>query len=636
MSAARAPAHRDEDPAPSLFAVPWASEPFELFRLLSSSGFTVYANEAGRLVTSGGERNGDGARIVAFRIKTFADVLFIMTIDPVIKAIDIAHDGLRARVLSFTAVDLGRIRKLALRHPGHGAFVAAAPDDGGAEVDLSSNREKASEWETLELVPFDAKLPPEFSRIVEGMSRALDGHATAEELVSWLRDEPADIIAGAGAAVLRVATPEMLGRIGIAAAHTPALLDRLVSLVPDDTWITVALRDLAVWLPQRPVSKRLSIGRDLDHLPTVCANHKATSSLGSRLVTQARRHVEPRRSLAVLATARNEGLYFLEFIAHYIALGAEHIFIYSNNNNDSSDELLAALADAGVITWIDNVFVPHVDGQVKAYSHYLSFLPDGLDFEWTLIVDLDEFVVLDTNRYSSLPDLLRERRAQGANAVAMSWMMFMPGGQLRWDAAPLIARFDQREPHDNAAVKSVFITREVVTSHPHDPVFTPGVEVTYLGATGERHWWPGRDLPPSSGVPLYQGAWINHYFSKSAEEYIWKISRNRGGFVIQESLQADPERLGTVASWFEAETPRDRQAHRHLAGLEAELAKLRAIPGVAEAEAKVVGTFHARVDQLREDMVAALANIAEDVAWKSGAARVLTHIADEAGETTPT
>ena len=133
----------------------------------------------------------------------------------------------------------------------------------------------------------------------------------------------------------------------------------------------------------------------------------------------------------------------------------------------------------------------------KAYTHYLSCLPQALDYEWTLIVDLDEFVVLDMNQHASLASLLRARRAEGANAVALSWMMFTPSGKRRWAPEPLIARFDRREPHDNAHIKSAVITRDAQSSLPHDPCFTPGVAVRFVGVTGERHWWPGSEAPAS-------------------------------------------------------------------------------------------------------------------------------------------
>ena len=622
------------DVVPSLFALPGELDGFSLFTVRSSSGFVVYANVAGRLVTNRSHPNGAAGPVVGFRVKAQPGTLFLVTATSATPVIDLDSDLLRAPVISYTVSDSQEANRVTLRHPEHGGFVSAAPGGDDIEVDLSSNRSAPDFWELFELVPLNGRLSTRFSDLIAGVARAFGRDPGAEQLLRWVRAEAPQLLIDAGAAVLRVAAPENLGQLGLAALHEPAVFDLLQLMLPADPWTSDVLRQLCFWVANRSVSRRISVGKDLDFLAYQCAVQKASGSIGARLVTQTRRCIDPTRSLAVLATARNEGMYFLEFVAHYRALGAEHVFIYSNDNNDNSDELLAALADAGAITWINNSFDPHVDGQTKAYSHHLSCLPDGLDFEWTLVVDLDEFLVLDTDRFSSLPDLLQERRAAGANAVAMSWMVFTPSGRYRWEPAPLIERFDQREWEDNTAVKTAFVTRDAVSSFPHDPVFTPGVNVTYVGATGEPHWWPARDIPPSNGPPIYRNAWVNHYFFKSAEEFIWKASRNRGGFRIKETLRVEPEQLGDLANLVEATTPVDVQAQRHLPALQTSLAHLRSLPGVAEAEAKVIRTFRARVDQLLAEADRSLARAPDDAPFKPAVGRMLARVETLAREPT--
>jgi hypothetical protein len=53
--------------------------------------------------------------------------------------------------------------------------------------------------------------------------------------------------------------------------------------------------------------------------------------------------IVPGRRVAVVGTMRDDGIYTLEWIAHYRALGFEHLVIYTNDNADGSEVLLRHL-----------------------------------------------------------------------------------------------------------------------------------------------------------------------------------------------------------------------------------------------------------------------------------------------------
>ena len=51
------------------------------------------------------------------------------------------------------------------------------------------------------------------------------------------------------------------------------------------------------------------------------------ASFAHRCNALARTHVAPRRTLAVLASARNEGLYLLEWVAYHKLIGVERLLM---------------------------------------------------------------------------------------------------------------------------------------------------------------------------------------------------------------------------------------------------------------------------------------------------------------------
>ena len=180
-----------------------------------------------------------------------------------------------------------------------------------------------------------------------------------------------------------------------------------------------------------------------------------TITAAHTLSAAARASVPPRRPVCVVATARNEGLYLLEWIAYHHLVGAEALFIYSNDNSDGSDDLLRALALSGEITWIENHLDVGRGAQPKAYGHAFSVLPGVLDYRWSLVIDLDEFFSFDVGRFRSLPDYIAWQETQRVDAISLNWLVYGSGGASAWSNGPMVERFTKRLPWIDPHIKSL-------------------------------------------------------------------------------------------------------------------------------------------------------------------------------------
>lgn len=315
----------------------------------------------------------------------------------------------------------------------------------------------------------------------------------------------------------------------------------------------------------------------------------------------ARRSVAPRKTVAVVAAARNEGLYLLEWIAHYRSLGVDHIFLYGDDNTDGSNALLNVLAQTGVITWINNPVLPGRGAQSQAYGHAFSMLPHTLDYRWTLLVDLDELLYLDPARFPSLPDYLAWQEAQPVDAIAFNWVIFGSGGEAQWRDAPMSERFCHRMPYTDAHVKMAVRSSLPMHAYPHRGVFDPRQASVGRSASGGPHLHAGD--PSISVLPEEDAAWIAHYFFKSAEEFLWKTSRNRGD---QDMVPgASPNGLDLPAARFFLDqhgAPRLLADTRMFPGAPAraaELARLQALPGAFQATQAIKFLHSQGMAQLR-------------------------------------
>jgi hypothetical protein len=247
-----------------------------------------------------------------------------------------------------------------------------------------------------------------------------------------------------------------------------------------------------------------------------------------------RRHVEPRQRACVLATARNEGLYLLEWLAYHKALGFKQFFIYSNDNVDGSDDLLRALAEVGEVVWTNNTVDSGVKPQWKAYNHALQFTPEILDFDWTLVIDLDEYLSLNRDFFATIDQYLDWAERSEVDVICFNWFVIGSNGETHWRDEPLRKRFPGRpsvlSPGSAASpfVKSMFRTRHFPVSMPHHPIGYRE-EKFIMKASSSRPFiydpTKGQGMSVETDCRM---AWISHYFFKSNEEFVLKFSRARG------------------------------------------------------------------------------------------------------------
>jgi hypothetical protein len=298
--------------------------------------------------------------------------------------------------------------------------------------------------------------------------------------------------------------------------------------------------------------------------------------------------IGPRRRAAVVATMRDDGIYVLEWIAHYRALGFEHLFIYTNDNADGSEILLRQLADLEVITLIESETSGRVSPEVKAFNHAVHLLHALRDYEWVLFVDSDEYLVpAPAYGMSVAPvlDALDRRYPDGsAAAIAYQWLWYNSAMIFERQPGLLAERFQYATPY--RLTKSLVRLRDVLSMRrQHLPELRPGCIVVDSAFN-----------PLDIARPLkewsveYGGGRINHYWPKSFEEFSLKKARG-DALKLTDNLYARDFRL--FFEWNGPDTPETYHPAdpAFLDAVRCGIAELRAMPGVAAAEAEVERGF---------------------------------------------
>jgi hypothetical protein len=515
---------------------------------------------------------------------------------------------------------------VSLYHPDTGKWVCAAPlQNGGSFAPVTADRDVIRAYEEFTLVPMQSIfVSQEVTSLVGRLDQLLASPMSVDTILSQPQGDAALL-----QAVGRMMTRVQLGDLAQSLLESPNACRKLAELFPDDLFGTLGLPALADWVARRntratpilpttgwlrrhlmfkpkpkakepPVSPppgRITLGTELDRLAALGRDGQYVS-FPHACTAIARRAVEPRRDVCIVATARNEGLYLLDWIAYHRALGVEAFFLYTNDNDDGSDDLLAALALAGVIHWADNKVATGGSAQHKAYSHALALRPEVLDYRWALIIDLDEYMVLNPKVFRSIPAYLRWQETDVVDAIGLNWIFHGSCGAANWRDDFIVRRFPNPVTAPNAHIKSLIRPRKFIHSLPHNPLTYRRQQFVFKNSSSNPHVPHAKIGPAWSETPVAEYAWINHYFYKSTEEFLLKWSRNRGDHA---RIDGPTNTVLTAQFVREFVTQFDKREEQRAdpeiaaAGYERELSNLMNLPGVSEAFDLIKRTYVERM-----------------------------------------
>lgn len=142
---------------------------------------------------------------------------------------------------------------------------------------------------------------------------------------------------------------------------------------------------------------------------------------------------------------RDEGPYAAEWIAHLLAVGVDHVLVYSHDCADGTDRLLDLLAASGRVTHAP--FAPEGNKSVQWQALRLADKhPLVKAADWVIFLYADEYPVFDAP-LSGFPDLIAAL-PEGTDAVALHWRLFGGAGKEEFDEGLTPERFTRAAPDD--------------------------------------------------------------------------------------------------------------------------------------------------------------------------------------------
>jgi hypothetical protein len=209
-------------------------------------------------------------------------------------------------------------------------------------------------------------------------------------------------------------------------------------------------------------------------------------------------------SIVICCIAKNEDLYINEWINYHLNLGFSKIYIYDNSFKNLLKDLNS-----------NKIKVIHYPGACKQYLAYNDFLKTySFNHMYAAIIDCDEFIVL--KKHDNINHFLEDYNID--TGICINWKLFGSNGHIKYSSEPVLERFTMCQNDLNIHVKCIIKCCNVFEyNNPHCPT-------NYFGSIKDTN--NNIIIGPFNSTGTYDVAQINHYFTKSKEEF--ELKRLRG------------------------------------------------------------------------------------------------------------
>ncbi|MBR6903153.1 MAG: glycosyltransferase family 2 protein [Clostridia bacterium] len=219
--------------------------------------------------------------------------------------------------------------------------------------------------------------------------------------------------------------------------------------------------------------------------------------------------------LSIVAIAKNEGSYVKEWLAYHKLIGVKKVFLYDNNSTDNLEEIVKPYIDIGFVEYHS---FPGEGMQLKAYNDAINRYNKSV--RYMAIIDCDEFLVPINGELLPATIKLFEKYPC-AGGIGASWCVYGSSGKEKAEDGLVVERFTKRGikgDFPSVHYKTIInprLVKEYV--NPHFPIYKHGAYTVSPD---------GRRLYAMYNYDVcFDGIVCNHYFCKSKEEFIKKVSR---------------------------------------------------------------------------------------------------------------
>jgi hypothetical protein len=218
---------------------------------------------------------------------------------------------------------------------------------------------------------------------------------------------------------------------------------------------------------------------------------------------------------------KNEGPYLREWIEYHKLVGVEKFYLYDNESTDNTKEVLTPYIQDGTVEYF---YLPGTGYKMFTKAHQDAVRRFKNQVKWLAVIDIDEFIVpvskpkiIDV--VNDFQNYLWRNKRKKLFSLAARWVQYGYNGHYNKPEGLVIENFRKNGGTD-VCPKTI--------SNPRAAFFLSGLSIhtpTYLDL-GFGYTEIGEEYPWDASISV-NTIRINHYTTKSYEEYMQKVSRNK-------------------------------------------------------------------------------------------------------------
>ena len=220
------------------------------------------------------------------------------------------------------------------------------------------------------------------------------------------------------------------------------------------------------------------------------------------------------QTVCVCTLGKKENRYIKEWVEHYEKYGVDKIYLYDNNDIEGEriEEKIKDYIDKGyveVLNWIGKL-TPIMPIMNNCYQNNYD------KYDWILFYEIDEFINL--HNYTNVKQFLYEEKFKNCQIIYLSLILHTDNNQLHYENRPLSERFPEIS-------KAYFEVKSILKGHIPNITINNIHTLSTEYASCDGYGRPSKILGVNAIVPDYTNYYIDHYYSKSTEEFIDKINK---------------------------------------------------------------------------------------------------------------
>lgn len=229
-----------------------------------------------------------------------------------------------------------------------------------------------------------------------------------------------------------------------------------------------------------------------------------------------------KHELAIVAIAKNEGPYIKEWIEYHRLFGITKFYFYDNESEDNTFDIVKPYIDSNLLSYS---FIKGKAKRLEAYNDAIARYKH--ECRYMAFIDLDEYI-RPIIPYKPIADIVNERiekYGKGASGIGINWVVY---GSSNFDKIPkglITKKFNHRGKNTepiNEYIKTICNPRRVsYYISPHYPLYKKGAYSVNENGDERLYVW-------FCDKREYKHIRINHYYTKSKEEFVRKKARGLG------------------------------------------------------------------------------------------------------------